>query len=317
MNESSKIETLDDDVISYAEVNSGRIKTLSPHGWKPRKAYHWIGDANVNSGSRWKNLRVLRLKHTTREAYLPPLPYNLILVYQGAPSRQHTRLDGKNLQFLQRSGSVTVTPAFQTMMSWYDDTEQDDVYLHLTPEYLKKTALESDLNPDKIELVDAFCVHNPQIEHIAALALGELHHGGAGGQLYADSLATLLAMNLLRNYTAHSRTAQAREQGLTPLQLRRAVEFINENLGEDLDLKTIAATVGIGEFHFLRQFKKSTNQSPHQYIIERRLERAQNLLLNTALSNTEIAYNLGFSTPSHFAAAFRKKVGVTPSRFRK
>ena len=304
-------------MLSQTDVESGRITTLSPNGWQKRRAYHWIGSSNANSGSRWKNLRVLRLKHKTREAYLPPLPYNLILVYQGNPSRQHTRLDGKNLYFLQTKGSVTITPAFQTMMSWYDETEQDDVYLHLTPEFIQKTALELDFNPEKTELTDAFCVHNPQIEHLAFLALDELQRGGAGGQLYADSLATALAVTLLRNYTARNLFEQVRSEGLTPRRLRMVLEFINENLSQDLDLKTIAGVIGIGEFHFLRQFKISTCQTPHQYLITQRITRAKELLRQKVLTNTEIAYLLGFSTPSHFADVFRRQTGATPSDYRR
>jgi len=95
----------------------------------------------------------------------------------------------------------------------------------------------------------------------------------------------------------------------------RTEDFIEAHLGEDFGLAELAANVGMSRYHFCRLFKQSTNLSPHQFVIRRRVERAQQLLKDHRLTMAEIATNLGFSDQSHFARVFRRLVGTTPKRY--
>lgn len=286
------------------------------------KKFNWRGQWTASSGDRWQNLKVIRNRHQIRESYVLPgkLTNHLILVYMGAPSRQQTVFEGRNYNILQTRGDVAVMPALSSIRSEYDEVEQDDIYLHLEPEFLKKTALGADLNPDNIELVTTLGTRNPQIEQLANLAFDELQRedSSTGSNLYADSLANLLAVQLLREYS--SRTLPAAKNysnGLPARKLRQVLDLINSDLAEDLSLAVLSQTVGISEYHFLRLFKLSTGLTPHQYVMRQRLERARELLQNNVISVTEIAYSLGFATPAHFAHHFRRQMGVTPSELRR
>ena len=104
--------------------------------------------------------------------------------------------------------------------------------------------------------------------------------------------------------------------GLTPRALQRIREYIDEHLAENIELETLADIAGLSKWHFARAFKQSVGTPPHFYLIQRRLERAQELLAETDLSLAQIALKSGFSDQSHFSRRFRMFLGVTPRSFR-
>jgi AraC family transcriptional regulator len=283
--------------------------------------HNWRGDWVVNSRDRWRNLKVIRNRHHIRESYIKPdkLIYHLITVYMGAPSRQQAIYSGRNYNILQTAGNVAVISAASSLQSWYDEVEQDDIYLHLEPEFIKSVAAGADLNPDQTEIITSLEARNPVIESMARMAFDELQRSteATGSNLYADSLANLLAVQLLREYSSHKMPAEKLYvNGLTNKKLGRVLDLIESDLSEDLSLSILANAAGLSEYHFLRMFKQSTGVTPHQYVINQRIERSKELLKRTDITITEIAYLLGFSTPAHFTHHFRRKTGVTPSELR-
>jgi AraC family transcriptional regulator len=99
-------------------------------------------------------------------------------------------------------------------------------------------------------------------------------------------------------------------------KMRLAAEYIDRNLRNRLTLAEIAAEVDLNPHYFARVFKKGVGQSPHQYILEKRVERAKVLLKTTELSLVEIASQVGIATQSHFTTVFHRVTGVTPREFR-
>lgn len=300
-----------DKTLQTPNVDEGRAETR----------HNWRGDWIVNSRNRWQSLKVIRNRHHVRESVIKPdkLTYHLITVYMGAPSRQQSLLSGRNYNILQAAGNVAVISAATALRSWYDETEQDDVYLHLEPDFVKSVAAGADLNPDNIEIVTTLDSRSPLIESMARMAFDELQRGddATATNLYADSLANLLAIQLLREYsTLKLPPAKQYVNGLTNKKLGLVLDLIESDLSEDLSLKVLANAAGLSEYHFLRMFKQSTGYTPHQYVINQRIERAKELLQKTDMSITEIAYLLGFSTPAHFTHHFHRKTGVTPSAMR-
>ena len=104
--------------------------------------------------------------------------------------------------------------------------------------------------------------------------------------------------------------------GLSAGAMRRVREYVEIHLSKNIDLAALAAVAGLSMHHFARQFKQSSGVTPHHYLTKKRVERAQEMLVETDLSLSEIAYAAGFSDQSHLARHFRYMVGTTPREFR-
>jgi transcriptional regulator GlxA family with amidase domain len=104
--------------------------------------------------------------------------------------------------------------------------------------------------------------------------------------------------------------------GLSPRTLQRVRDYIEAHIEDNIELDALAAAAGLSVFHFARAFKQSTGVTPHSYLLQRRIKRAQDLLTGTDLPVARIAFATGFADQSHLARHFRAQLGVSPSAFR-
>ena len=104
--------------------------------------------------------------------------------------------------------------------------------------------------------------------------------------------------------------------GLPPKALRRVRDYVMAHLEESISVQSLAAIVGLSRYHFARAFKQSEGVTPHRFLLQCRVRRAQELLAGTELSLSEIAIAAGFSDQSHCSRRFRELVGLTPSKYR-
>jgi len=101
--------------------------------------------------------------------------------------------------------------------------------------------------------------------------------------------------------------------GLPPARAQKICEYINSNLDKNISLESLAAIAGLSMHHFARAFKQTIGMPPHCYVLQRRIEHAQQMLRNTQLPLSEIALSAGFSDQSHLARHFRRMTGTSPS----
>jgi AraC-like DNA-binding protein len=104
---------------------------------------------------------------------------------------------------------------------------------------------------------------------------------------------------------------------LAKWRLSRVQAYIAENICEPITLENLAATAGLSRMYFSRQFQAATGLSPHEYVLRKRIERAQQRLAGTAEPLVEIGLSVGFQTQSHFTTVFKKFVGYTPLQWRR
>ena len=135
-------------------------------------------------------------------------------------------------------------------------------------------------------------------------------------QLTLSTASTLLLTHLLQNYSNVQWKLPVVTGGLSPFVLRNVLAFIEENLGQPLTLAELAAQAALSEYHFARMFRQSTGLAPHQYVMQRRMEKAKALVQNTATPLTDIALACGFNSASHFSNRFRSATAMTPSQLR-
>jgi AraC family transcriptional regulator len=160
-------------------------------------------------------------------------------------------------------------------------------------------------------------VQDPVIARLGALGRRELSEGGPGGSLYLEGLAVMLTVHLLRSYGSPERSPIPHRGGLAPRQMRRVLDYIDAQLTDELGLVELGAIAGLSPHHFVEAFKVSVGKPPHRFVMERRVQRALELLRDDDRTIAEIAHAAGFSSQSHLTANFRRVTGLTPGRFRR
>lgn len=239
--------------------------------------------------------------------------HHVISVHNSKQAAQAERmLDGHSQNEQISDGEILLLPAnVRHRCVWKQEINL--IILHIDPKHICRLAHEF-INPDQVELIPQFPVPDPLIYQIGLALKSELHSEGLGTRLYAESLFTALGVHLLKKYSTYPLKESA--HSLAKRQLQPAVEFINENLDKDLKLAEIAAVVNMSQFYFARMFKQHMGNTPHQYVIQQRVERAKHLLAISHLPVYEVAYQVGFSKQSNFTAHFRRATGVTPKVYR-
>jgi AraC-like DNA-binding protein len=106
-----------------------------------------------------------------------------------------------------------------------------------------------------------------------------------------------------------------RAPGDVLVHLRRARDHADRHYAEPIDVESLAAVAGLSKYHFLRLFRATYGLTPGEYVSQRRIERAQDLLRATGLSVTEVCVAVGFSSLGSFSSRFKAMVGETPSQF--
>lgn len=211
-------------------------------------------------------------------------------------------------------GKVCLIPAgFSAKAVW--QTEIECLSISLDPLYLRQSA-EQIFSGTNIELIETYERFDPLVQHTTLALLGEAESQESLGRMYAESLANTLIWHLLKNYSTAGKTQQMASGGLSGYRLRRAQEFINENLEKDLTLAEVASEIGLSPFHFARVFRRSTGLTPQQYLVVQRIECAKKLLLKDDLPLVEVCLRSGFKNQSHFTTVFRKFTAFTPKMFR-
>ena len=99
--------------------------------------------------------------------------------------------------------------------------------------------------------------------------------------------------------------------------LLRARDLADRSYSEPLDLEALARTAHVSPRHFSRSFRSTFGETPHQYLLTRRLERARHLLRTTELSVAEVCLEVGFTSVGSFTTTFRRRVGVSPTEYRR
>jgi AraC family transcriptional regulator len=146
--------------------------------------------------------------------------------------------------------------------------------------------------------------------------------GFPSGQLFLDSIEQALAVALVDGYAVRRCTVRTYTEGnlaggMAPSTLRRCVDFLDAHLESDLRLSDLAREAGVSTSHFLRSFRQSTGKTPYQFLLHRRVQRAQLLMRDLRAPLTEVALASGFADQHHLARVFRRITGVTPSSYRR
>lgn len=211
-------------------------------------------------------------------------------------------------------GSACVIPSGEPFAARLEG-EAEYLAIYLEPALVWRAAAESRAK-GAVEVVGKCSPHDTVIRSVGLALLAEMEGGGLSGRLYAEALANVLAVHLLRHYTATGAAETRATGGLSGRRLRRVTDFIADNYARELTLAELSSVAGMSPFHFTREFKRTTGTTPHQYLIKRRIERAKTMLAESELPLVEVGSQAGFSHQSHFTRLFRRLTGTTPQSYR-
>ncbi|MCE9669749.1 AraC family transcriptional regulator [Myxococcus stipitatus] len=230
---------------------------------------------------------------------------HLLNVHASAPTR--VACHSSRIRSVRTRGEMNLLPAGLSD-TWLEDDASTSVDVRVPHSLLQLAAEDMGLDPERVGLEPRHHFRDPHLEHIAWALEAEHRAGDPNGLLYRESLGLALAARLL----AHYRGRVEARGGLSPGQLQRVTEHVEAHLDEALSLERLARVAGLSASHFKVLFKRSTGMPVHEYVIQRRVERARSLLLRGERSVGEVALEAGFSHQSHLARCMRRVLGVTP-----
>jgi AraC family transcriptional regulator len=266
----------------------------------------------------WVGLEAARYCETPAFEFNPlALSHHRLVLFARPPEELDLLCEGVKRHVPPPAGSIMLVPAGSPHRVRSSGCK-DELHIYLEPGLVARVAAAAfGLDPARLTLPPLDALDLPHLRAAMMAVDAELNSGGAGGRLAAESLANLLAVQLIRHVLAPRRPGRGRDGALPRRRLRAVVAYIEGHLDAGPTLEQMAAVAGLSPYHFARQFKAATGLPPHQYVIARRVERAKQLLQGGgALSLAQVAVHAGFSDQSAFCHHFKRHVGVTPGQFR-
>jgi AraC family transcriptional regulator len=245
------------------------------------------------------------------------MPYAMVCMHLGASVEVRCTRGGTLRHGREVAGDLDIIPA-RTASCWELKQEGTALVMCVPDELLRAVAARLDRDPNDIEIADRFQMRDPVIEHIGWTLKADIESNlGSGGGLLRDSLGVALAARLLQRHYRGSLPMREIRGGLTHTKLERVIAHIEDNLASKLSLPGIAEIAGISVSHLKTLFRTSTGVPVYEYVLRRRVERAQLLLRNQKFSIAEVAVATGFAHQSHLARHMHRILGYTPSSLRR
>jgi AraC family transcriptional regulator len=136
------------------------------------------------------------------------------------------------------------------------------------------------------------------------------------GPMFAEHARNAIAMVVAKQYSTVTASVYGSGGRIPASRLKRVFDYVEAHLHNNVHLSDLAKTAAMSPYYFARLFKSSTGVSPYQYVAQRRIARAKELLRNPEITVFEVGVRVGYADAKHFRTLFRRAVGVCPSDFR-
>lgn len=265
-----------------------------------------------SDGLGWKGLRV---EAGVNDGWSPgPLAvqeHYLSINLDARPLTFESVQDGRARRVVMAPGSVWLCPAGETFVHDVREPSRFGI-VTLAPAKFERLAGRSD-----VCLTRQYGVQSPPLEHLVRALISETERQGESGVAFVEALAAAVSLHLASHFASRPSHEAAPRGGLPPRRLRAVLELVEARQGEGVGLEDMAAEARLSPFHFARAFKKATGVTPHQHVLQRRLERAKELLTRADSGIGDVAFRLGFSDQSHLTRLFRRQYGMTPRAYQR
>jgi AraC family transcriptional regulator len=238
---------------------------------------------------------------------IPALKHHRVGVHVGAPVRARCMCNGRRYSRIQAHGDADVIPA-GLHGQWTDESACTIFSVWIAEDFARRTVEQLELKSSETDLRPQFQMRDPRFQHLAWALHAELEADDASDPLYAESLCTAMIVRLVGG----APMLDDKRRTLAPKTAARVIDFIEAHLDQRLTLTELAAHAELSVPHFKVLFRETLGMPVHQYVVQRRVERAKTLLLDGELSASQIALDTGFAHQSHMAHWMNRLLGVTP-----
>jgi AraC family transcriptional regulator len=270
----------------------------------------------TSAGQAWPGLRVERFQ---LEAMALPAHYHaqhLLIIHQGGQPVVSRRRSGSRLEQDEfRFGDAGLYPAGEYGPISLDGPA-DVIHVHIDAEQLEDRVRRG---PGLTGFVvrERFCFADGLLTQLGRQLLAAAGTKHALGLLYVESLTNALCYHLIEHHASYERRVGGPGAQLPAAVLARIDAYLEASAEQTVTLETLAGLANLSVFHFARRFKLTTGQSPYQYVLGWKIRRARQLLRAGHLPVATISDALGFASPAHFSAAFKRAVGQSPREFQR
>ncbi|RZU42877.1 helix-turn-helix domain-containing protein [Edaphobacter modestus] len=248
---------------------------------------------------------------------LPGIEKTILCFHIGPAARLSCRRDGKQYSGTAVHGDIDIIPAW-TPSRWVAHDHNDrNLLLSLPQTLIHSVAQQAGHDSSRLEIRNRFQVRDPELELIANAIHREIDDGHPSGPLYTEGLVAAMTSRLLAQHSSISQPSRMPPATLSGRRLKQVLSFIEDQLAEDLSLDQIAAVAGLSTSHLKPLFRQAMGLPVHQFVIQRRIERARSLLTQDSLTMAEIAAATGFAHQSHLARHIRRATGLAPNVIRR
>ncbi|WP_027214508.1 AraC family transcriptional regulator [Burkholderia sp. WSM2232] len=238
---------------------------------------------------------------------LPAYRHHRVGVHVGSPVRARCLCNEKPHSRIQAHGDADVIPAGLDGQ-WSDESPCTIFSVWIGEEFARTTVEQLALKAGDAQIRPQFQLRDPRFAHLAWALRAELEADDASDPLYAESLCTAMVVRLIGG----APSLDEKRRTLAPRTAARVTEFIEAHLERRLTLSELAALADLSVPHFKVLFRATLGVPVHQYVVQRRVERARTLLLQGRLSASQVALDAGFAHQSHMAHWMGRLLGVTP-----
>lgn len=264
----------------------------------------------------WHGVSQRSYRYHGQDVEIPPMDCFMLVHYEVGFTPMDRRFDGRWTRTSCASGVFSLL-SNQAESHWHWTQGIVVSHVYLDNQMLCRLASEMQgRSVAEVRLHDVVSGADPLVTQLARLLREEAATGRAGCSLYAEALATQLGVHLLRHYaTCHYRLPDG-DARLSAAQARRLQDYVDDHLAEHLGLHDLAQVLGVGVCRMTRMLRTTWNTTAYRYVLDRRVERARQLVQMGNLPLKAVAAATGFADQAHMTRTLHARLGVTPGRLR-
>lgn len=242
--------------------------------------------------------------------------HHLLLNLRTDPHRVENWRDGEHRDFIYRFHEIVLTPA-GIESGWHWHARSKVIVITIDPPRLRRFA-ESELGvilTDR-QLRDVPQALDEELCRSGVMLLDALRNRGTGSEVMYESLARVFLVQLIQRHGVERAAALDFGRGFTARHYKRVLDHIGDHFGQPIAIEDLAHVAGMSTAHFSRLFKATTGDTPYQFVMDYRVERACKMLGQQDRPLIDVALACGFADQPHFTRIFKRLTGKTPREYR-